>query len=307
MKTILILGGDGFLGRNLNLQLGDQYILHNASRRTGCDMMNYEDLEKTILNVHPHIIINAAAHVGSVSYVSKFSADVCHDNTLMYVNLFEAVKNTNPNIIIINPISNCSYPGVIDVQNEDLWWNGVVHKSVESYGNPKKIGYILSNCYHDQCGIKTINLIIPNAYGPNDYTDAERTHAMNGLIMRMIKSKRNNDTEFTVWGTGTPIREWIYMPDVARIMNLIIEYEMYDLPNPINLGQERGITIIDSVNQIKDILNYSVEINYDLSKQDGAPVKILGNKLFKQHFPYFKFTDYTEGITNTIQYYEKIL
>lgn len=307
MRKILILGGNGFLGKNLNFELQDDYTIINESRRTGCDMMNYEQLCQKIKTTDPDIIINAAAHVGSMPYVAKYAADVCHDNTLMYINLFQAVKEINPEIIIINPISNCSYPGIIDIQHEEMWWDGIIHKSVESYGNPKKIGYILSNCYRDQYGIQTINLIIPNAYGPNDYIDEQRTHAMNGLIMRMIKAKRNKDAEFVVWGSGTPIREWIYMPDVARLIHIIIKNEKYNLPNPINLGQETGITILDSVKKIKLALKYNVNVVCDTSKPDGAPIKILGNKQFKQQFPYFKFTNYTEGITNTIQYYENTL
>ena len=125
--------------------------------------------------------------------------------------------------------------------------------------------------------------------------------------MRMIKSQNNGDTEFLIWGTGTPIREWIYMGDVARIIKLILDNEKYDIPNIINIGQEHGIYIIESVNLIKSLLNYNVEIIYDTSKQDGAPIKILGNRLFSEFFGDFKFTDVSVGINNTIQYYSNKL
>jgi GDP-L-fucose synthase len=308
MKKILILGGYGFMGRNLNeVFKNSDYKIFNESRRTGCDITNYESLKDKLKEINPDIIIHAAAHVGSIAYVTKYPADVVYDNTLMYVNLFKAVNEVNKNIVIINPISNCSYPGIIDIQNEQNWWDGIIHDSVESYGNPKKIGYIISECYKKQHGIKTINLIMANAYGPFDYVDEQRTHAMNGIIMRMIKSMKNNDKEFTVWGTGTPIREWIYMPDMAKFIKNIIDEEIYELPNPINIGQEEGISIINSVNQIKDILNYNVEVIKDITKQDGAPIKVLGKSLFKKYFPNFEFTDYKTGITNTINYYKKLL
>jgi hypothetical protein len=155
----------------------------------------------------------------------------------------------------------------------------------------KKLGFILSECYKKQYGIKTVNLIISNSYGPGDYMDEERTHAMNGIIMRMIKAKNNNDPQFTLWGTGTPVREWIYMEDAAKIIKLIIDDEMYDnLPNPINLGQQHGVSIMDTVMTVKSALNYDVEIVCDTTKQDGAPVKVLGNQLFKKHFSSFTFT-----------------
>ena len=295
------------MGTNLNAVFKNDYLIFNESRRTSCDMMNLSVLKSVIIEKDPDIIIHAAAHVGSISYVTEHSAEVIRDNTQMYINLYRAVADINKNITIINPISNCSYPGIINVQDEDLWWDGSIHQSVESYGTPKKLGFIMSECYKNQYGIKTLNLIVPNAYGENDYTDEQRTHAMNGIIMRMIISKKNKDPKFVVWGTGSPIREWIYMPDVGRIFKEIIDNNRYGLPNPINLGQERGISIKDTVQLVKEMTRYKGEILYDISKQDGAPIKILGSKLFNTFFPDFKFTDYETGINNTIKYYKEKL
>lgn len=309
MKKILILGGYGFMGKNLNEVFeNSQYEIFNESRRTGCDMTDINQLVSTISKIQPDIIINAAAHVGSISYVTNYAGNVIRDNSLMYLNLYEAVNQVNSSIKIINPISNCSYPGIIDIQNEEEWWNGQIHASVESYGTPKKLGFIVSECYKKQYGIKTVNLIIPNSYGTNDYLDEERTHAMNGIIMRMIKAKNNGDSQFTIWGTGSPIREWIYMLDSARIIKQIIDENLFEsLPNPINLGQQHGVSIMETVLTVKEALNYDVEIVCDTTKQDGAPIKILGNKLFKQYFPNFNFTEYKEGIKETIKYYTKQL
>lgn len=309
MKKILILGGLGFLGKNLNkVFVNSKYVIHNESRSTGCDMLDLSVLIQKIQDIRPDIIINAAAHVGSVSYVSKYSGDVIRDNSLMYLNLYEAVRMVDTNIKIINPISNCSYPGIIDIQDEDNWWSGPIHPSVESYGTPKKLGFILSECYKNQYNIKTTNLIIPNSYGPEDYLDEERTHAMNGIIMRMIKSKNNNDNQFVIWGTGNPIREWIFMPDVAKIIKQIVDEDLFEkLPNPINLGQKYGVSIKDTVGMVKSFLDYNVKLVYDTTKLDGAPVKILDNKVFNQYFPFFSFTSYDDGILKTIKYYTKKL
>lgn len=308
MKKILVLGGHGFMGKNIqDVFEGSNYEMLYESRRTGFDLDDYSNTRVMLKQLEPDIIIYAAAHVGSIGYVSEFSADVVNDNSQMYLNLYKAVAEINPEIVIINPISNCSYPGIIDVQHEEMWWDGAIHQSVESYGTPKKLGFILSECYKKQHGIRTLNLIVPNAYGPNDYIDEQRTHAMNGIIMRMIKSMNNGDKDFSIWGTGSPIREWIYMPDMARIMKDIVDNERYDLPNPINIGQESGVSILESVNMAKTALGYDVELKFDTTKQDGAPIKILGKKLFSEHFPDFKFTDVSEGITNTINYYKKHL
>jgi len=307
-KKILVLGGHGFMGKNIqDVFKNSQHTLFYESRRTGFDLDNFSITCEKLNDIKPDIIIYAAAHVGSIGYVSKFSADIINDNAQMYLNLYKAVATVNPGIIIVNPISNCSYPGIIDIQDESKWWDGVIHESVESFGSTKKLGFTLSECYRKQHGIKTINLIISNAYGPNDYIDENRTHAMNGIIMRMIKSQNNNETDFLIWGTGSPIREWVYMPDVARLMKNIIDDEIYNLPNPINIGQESGVSILESVKTTKKLLNYEVELLFDTTKQDGAPVKILGRALFNQYFPDFKFTKISDGIENTIKYYKNII
>jgi GDP-L-fucose synthase len=308
MRKILIFGGHGFLGKNLNeIFNNNMYKTYYYSRIDGVDLRDEKSVKSILKKIKPDIIIQAAAHVGSINYVSNNPSEVIHDNSLMYLTLYKCVSEFDKNIIIINPISNCSYPGYIDIQNESEWWEGRIHESVESYGLPKKLGFVISESYRKQYGIKTINLIIPNAYGPNDYINEDRTHAMNGIIMRMIKSINNKHEEFVIWGSGTPIREWIYMPDVAKLIKHIIDNNMVDLPNPINVGQEFGISINDSVKIIKKILNFNGDIHNDLTKQDGAPIKILGKKTFDTYFPNFKFTNYENGIKNTITYYKKFL
>lgn len=308
MKRVAILGGFGFLGKNLNIALSDQALeVLNYSRTTGCDMRDLPVLVDHLQHIMPNIIVNAAANVGSITYVGDHAAEVVHDNTLMYLNLYRAVAQVDPKIKIINIISNCSYPGDIDIQQEDSWWSGAIHQSVESYGMPKKMGWMISRCYARQHGVRTVNLIVPNAYGPYDYADEQRTHAMNGIIMRMITAKKANHESFTVWGTGTPVREWIYMMDVARAIREIIQHDMMDLPDPINIAQRHGISINQSVDIIRRLLKYPVEVQHDTTKPDGAPVKILDDRLFRQHFPDFEFTDHEWGIRQTINYYETLL
>jgi GDP-L-fucose synthase len=265
-KIILILGGHGFLGKNLNnIFQGSSFEIHNESRRTGCDILDLQVLKKKISSLKPYCLINAAAHVGSIAYVTKNAANVCHDNAQMYLNIFKAINEAHPEAILINPISNCSYPGIIDVQHEELWWQGAVHDSVESYGNPKKLGFILSECYRKQYGIRTVNLIMSNAYGPLDYADVQRTHAMNGIVIRMIQVIRNGDKEFVVWGTGTPVREWIYMEDAARVIREVLEKEIFDLPQPLNIGQEHGVSINESVGFVRSMLKSDIKITNDLT------------------------------------------
>lgn len=308
MINVLILGGYGFMGQNLQkvFKNDKQYNIVIGSRRNGVDMTNRQKLLDYLKDTKPDIIINAAADVGSVHYVNSHPADVVEQNSIMLLNLYSAINEINRDIIIINPIANCTYPSEVSKQIENEWWNGRPHDTVESYATTRKLGFIISECYNRQYNIKTINLIMPNAYGPLDHRNPEKTHAMNGLVLRMLEAKETQQSEFVIWGSGKPIREWIYMEDMAKIIKLVIDKKIFDLPNPINVAQNYGVTILDSAKLIREILDYDVMFVNDTSKKDGDPIKIMDDALFRKYFPDFKFTSYIEGIKNTINYYKKI-
>jgi GDP-L-fucose synthase len=303
MKKIVLIGGFGFLGKNLQNVLKD-YEVHTISRRNGYDLMEKNKIKDFLVKTNPDYVINCSAYVGSLEYVNAHTADVISYNIMLGINLWDILKDIEYKGIVINPISNCTYPGKADTQKEDEWWDGMVHPSIISYGTAKKTIYMINKCYEKQYGIKTINIIMPNSYGEYDYDDENKVHALNGIIIRMLKMVKTNNNEFTVWGSGTPIREWGYMPDTANFIKYIIDNEIKELPNPINMGRGEGHTINEIAEIIKSEINENIQIVNDLSKIDGDPIKILDGTLFKEHFPNFKFTDIREGIKNTINYYK---
>jgi len=315
MSKILITGGDGFLGTHLtkllDLYTSNEYSIF--SRKFGYDLTKILNLVEVLKEYKPDIIIHCAADVGSLNYVHDNAGDIINNNITMYLNLYKGIVESGTNPVVINIISNCSYPGASDIQNEGQWWDGPIHDSVISYGGAKKTGFLISECYKIQYGINTINLILPNAYGPFDYLNEERTHAMNGIILRMIKAQRRGDKQFSVWGTGSPIREWIYMEDAARIILHIINQLKdnkgnYILPpNPLNIGKQEGISIRETAELVKKFLNADIEIVYDTTKRDGALIKVLGNTNFKKWLPSFEFTTYNEGLYKTIEWYKKMI
>jgi len=307
MKTVLVFGGTGFLGRNLvpMLKATTKYNILSVGKMGDFNMLDLDVLLSSLSTVCPDIIINLAAHVGSVHYVMDNEATIIDDNSRMYLNLYRAISETCPNAQVINALANCSYPGEIDFYTEKSWWKGRLHPSVQSFGTSKLLLWMLGECYRSQYDIKSVSVIFPNAYGINDGTDVTRMHAMNAIIARMIKAKRNRDKTFTIWGTGSPVREWIYMPDAARILMGCIDREFED--SYFNAAQKQGISITDTTNLIAKEMSYDVELKYDTSKPDGAPVKIMDDELFRKYFPGFQFMPYETGIKNTIKYFETIL
>ena len=304
---IIVLGGHGFVGKNLvEFLKGSVHSIIPLSRRNGLDLIDYTSTKEHLKDINPDTIINCAAHVGSLHYVTKYAGDVIHDNVQMALNLYKAVKEVCPEARIINPLSNCSYPGNSDVQIESEWWNGEVHDSVFSYGNGKRMIYVISRNYNKQYNIKTVNFLVPNTFGPGDYTDPNKTHALNGMIIRMINAKRQGDKEFEIWGTGKPVREWAYIQDVADLLvkGLTIEE---DLIYPVNIAQKKGYSIKESGELIKEAVGYKGELNFNTKYQDGDPVKILDDKRFRFIFPDYEFFNHKKGIENTVEYYESAL
>ena len=306
MKT-LVLGGFGFIGSHVINKLLDQdYEALPASRKNGVNLFDYNNIKDYLNNTKPDSIINCAANVGSVNYVSDYSADVIYSNVQMLINLYKAVSESCPHAKIINPLSNCSYPGESDIQSEDEWLSGEVHNSVYSYGNSKRILYLIAKCYQTQYGIESKNILIPNTFGPGDSLDPNKTHALNGMIVRMINAMKQKDKTFEIWGTGKPVREWAYVDDVVNILIECLSFDK-ELLYPVNLAQNKAYSISESAHLIQKILKYEGTLFFNSDYQDGAPVKVLDDTLFKKLFPKFKFFDHYKGLQKTINYYENLL
>jgi GDP-L-fucose synthase len=306
MKKILVLGGTGFLGQHVVKILQEkEYDVHSISRREGTDITKIDEFKAKLAEIMPDAIINCAAHVGSVHYATRFAGDVIHDNMLIVLNIYDAVKEICPLAKIINPISNCSYPGEANTHYEPDWEMGPVHDSVLAYASVRRMIYAFAESYRKQYQIKSVNWLIANAYGPGDYTDPNKVHAMNGIIIRLIKAQKNNEKTFEIWGTGKPIREWVYIEDVAKILveSLGIDERVY----PLNFAQNKAYSIAEIADIAAKALQYDVEFNFNTKYADGAPFKILDDRQFRKEYPDFEFTPIEAGIKNTIEYYKNIL
>ncbi|MBI4333121.1 MAG: NAD-dependent epimerase/dehydratase family protein [Chloroflexi bacterium] len=301
---IIVLGGHGFVGQSVMEELQNKRCSPIAlSRRDGFDLLNYEAARARLVELCPDVIINCAAHSGSLHYVTEFAADVVHDNMQMILNTYKLVSEVCPRARVINPMSNCSYPGAATIHKESEWWDGPVHDSVLAYGNTKRLLYVVSRCYQMQRGISSINFLVPNCYGPGDHTDPNKTHALDGMIIRMLQSKREGQREFEIWGTGLPMREWIYVKDLAQMLCDAVSLTE-DLVYPINIAQNKAHSIRETAEMIASLIGYNGKLVFNTKYPDGAPVKILDDRLFRERFPEFQFTDIAQGLRETVKYYQ---
>ena len=305
---IVLFGASGFAGRNVADMLRTQGVeFVGASRSTGLDLRDASVTAAFLREQQPTHIINCAAHVGSLNYVTEKAATVVADNSRMVLGMYEAVAQECPQALVINPIANCAYPATADIFREDEWWDGHLHRSVLSYGTSRRLLWAAAECFELQFGVKSIHLLTPNMYGPYDSTDPNKAHALNALISKFVKAEHTGQAELPIWGTGVAIREWLYAPDFARLVWEVLQNpDRPGLEQPTNLAQNDGLSVKELVGIIQDKFDYKGQLTWDTSKPDGAPKKVMDDHKFRQVFPEFQFTDFEAGIAETVKYYDSV-
>ena len=298
------------MGRNVVEELHHAAYVQGLSKTSGFDLVSLDGVDsRADVIKNADFIVNCAANVGSLNYVTDKAAEVIDTNTRIILNLYQMVKKLSAKAVIINPIANCGFPGLLPIYKEADFWNGELHHSVLAYGMTRRFLVSVSKCYELQYGITSINYYVPNMYGEYDSKDPNKAHAFNALVGRFVLAAYHGQKEVGVWGTGKPIREWLYARDFARIVlqTAIRVREGERFLDTINIGQNRGISILELIDIIKPLAGYRGTIVTDTSKQDGAPIKIMDDAQFRKRFPDFRFTEFPEGVKKTVEYYKKIL
>jgi len=301
-NKIFVAGGTGFLGQRMIERLKKEKAnFVTASLDDGVDFRDKKQIESFFEREKPEIVINCAAFVGGIKFGMEHEGEIFYNNLLMSTNLIECARKYKIKRFI-NPISNCSYPDVLQKDfKEEEWWDGPLHTSVMVYGFARKATWVQSLAYHNQYGMDFVNFLVPNMYGPGDHFNEVRSHALGALIMKIVKAKKEKSPEVIVWGTGKPVREWLYIDDCVEIFMRALEIEPF--VKPINIGQGKGISIKDLAEMIKEVVGYEGKLVFDTSKPDGAPYKIMNVDKMKTMFDWVPPTGLKEGIKKTIEWY----
>lgn len=298
---ILVTGSTGFLGkrvcRKLDL-LKKEYV--KTSLSLGTDLRDKEQTFQLFEKVKPDYVLHCASYVGGIQFGLKHTGEMYYNGLLMQVNLLEACRQYYVKRLV-NPISNCAYPGKATLFKEEEFWDGPLHDSVLVYGMVRKMSYIGALAYQKQYGLDVINLILSNMYGPEDHFEAERSHALGALIMKFVDAKENNKPEVIVWGTGKPVREWLHVDDGATAMIKAMDIMPYI--DPINIGIAKGISIKDMAELIKQIVGYKGKLVFDPTKLDGAPYKTVDGTLGEKLLGWKPSIEFEQGVRETIQWY----
>jgi GDP-L-fucose synthase len=303
-KKIFVPGGNGFLGSRIVKKLKEKNIdFCSLSLRDGIDFRDFHQTKKLLEKDKFDAVINCAAFVGGIQFGYEKPGEIFYNNVLMSTGLIEASRLTNVKRFV-NPISNCSYPEHLTRDfKEEEWWNGPLHESVLVYGFVRKASWVQSWAYNKQYGFEAINFILPNMYGPGDHFEETRSHALGALIMKFVEAERKKQPQVVVWGSGKPIREWLYVDDAVDV--LLKALEMKFTVEPINVGVGQGISILELTELIKEITGYKGEVILDTSKPDGAPYKTMNNNRLQEVFHWVPPTGLREGIIKTVQWYKE--
>lgn len=277
---ILVFGSNGLVGSSLVRQLkknSENEIF--ASNRKDTDLFQIDQTKKVIEMFKPEIVVNCAAMVGGIVANNSYRSQFLINNLKININIFESLIDL-PETNIINLGSSCIYP--LNAPNpikESYLMEGKLEPTNSPYAMAKLTAIELGDSLEKQYGHKVLNLMPTNLYGPNDNFSKDGSHVIPGLISRMHESKIKNKNQFHVWGTGTPLREFLFVEDLADaiifLMNNKITSGIY------NVGSSEETSISALTNLIKKYIGYEGEILFDHSKPDGNPRKLLdSSKLF---------------------------
>ena len=303
-KKLLILGSKGFLGKNV-LKLVEEKNEYNLLQLRG-----KEDLDLTKDNLFSEYlsknqvdyVINCSAFVGGIAYGYDYPAELLSKNTMMASNIYEACYKNNIELLV-NPISNCAYPKNQTLYEEENFWDGAPHESVFEYGFAKKFFVALGNAYYKEYKFSSANVVLSNMFGPHDHFDEKKSHALGALVKKIYEAKVNQIDTVEIWGTGSPIREWLYVEDGADA--LIKSLNLKDGSYFFNIGVNKGMSIENLATLIAKTIGWEGKFIFDKSKPDGAIEKRVLGKFGEQYLNWTPGTRIEEGIKSTIEWYKK--
>lgn len=298
---IYVAGHRGLVGGAVLSRLESQGF-HNLVTQSSAelDLRNQAKVEEFFKREKPEYVILAAAKVGGILANSTYPADFLYDNLLIATNVIHASYRHGVKKLL-NLGSSCIYPRLAPQPlKEEYLLTGPLEETNRAYAVAKIAAIELCDSYRKQHGCDFVSAMPTNLYGPGDNFDLQTSHVLPGLLRKMHEAKVRRESSVTVWGTGSPRREFLYVDDLADACLFILENVSES--GPINVGLGEDISIRELAELIKDIVGYEGGLEFDTSKPDGTPRKLM-DVSWLQGLGWRASTGLREGIQRTYDWY----
>jgi GDP-L-fucose synthase len=291
MKKLLVTGGNGLVGSSIHadIKIGSEFDLRKSD-------ISDEVFKKN----NPTHVIHCAGKVGGLGSNMNHKGQFFYDNIMINTNVIESAKKYNVEKLVAF-LSTCIFPDNVEYPlTESKIHLGVPHNSNDAYAYAKRMADIQIRAYREQYGLNYVSVIPTNIYGPNDNFSLEHGHVVPMLIHKLYLAQKNN-TDFIVWGSGKPLREFIYSKDVAKLSQWALDN--YNEVEPIIFTNSSEINIMDLVDLLISEFNFKGKVIFDTTKPDGQFRKPSDNSKLKSYLPDFKFTPIEEGIKESVKWF----
>lgn len=306
-KVILVTGGSGLIGKAMeNLVTkekpeNEKWVFVNSKEANLC---KYDETKQLFTKYKPTHVIHLAAMVGGLFHNMSHNLDFLLNNLYINDNVLKVsfefgVKK------IVSCLSTCIFPDKTTYPiDETMVHNGPPHPSNFGYSYAKRLVDVANHAYHEQHGCMYTSVIPCNVYGPHDNFSKESSHVIPGLMRKLHDIIKKGDNKFTVMGTGTPLRQFIYSLDLAKLFIWVLRH--YDQVDPLILSvdEEAEVSIKTVAEELVKAYDFKGEIVFDTTKADGQYKKTASNAKLRKLLPDFKFTPFNVGIKETVDWYK---
>jgi GDP-L-fucose synthase len=308
MTNILITGASGFVGQALVQELknnGSSINNLHTFRSSEYDLRDANAVSQLFSDKPCDTVIHLAATVGGIGANMRHPGKFFYDNMIMGCNLIEQARRSGTKkVVLLGTI--CAYPKFTPVpfKEEDLW-QGYPEETNAPYGIAKKALMVQLAAYKQEYGLNGITLLPVNLYGPRDNFDLESSHVIPAMIRKFHQAKINRDPVVTLWGDGSPSREFLYVDDAARAIRLAME--LYDDAEPVNLGSGKEINMRLLADMVKNVVGYEGSIIWDSTKPNGQPRRCLDVNRARERFGFTSNITLPMGLELTYKWFKAML
>ncbi|MEM3499881.1 MAG: GDP-L-fucose synthase [Candidatus Bilamarchaeaceae archaeon] len=298
---ILVTGGTGFIGSNLVPKLINKGYEVIALSSKDYNLLEQNEIRKLFKDISPDVVYHLAAKVGGILANKTYPADFIYTNLAINTYFLEEARKAGVKRLIYT-FCGCSYPK--DAPNpikEEYLFRGLPDENAMFYSLAKATNYLQIVAYRKQYKLDWVAAIPGNAYGPYDNFSETGSHVIPGLIRRFHFAKERGDKEVIVWGSGKPVRDFIYVDDVADA--LVIMLDNYHSEMPINISTGNGVAIKELVEIVKEVVGFEGKITWDPTKPDGHPVKIFDVTRMNTELSFQPKTNLKDGVRKTYNWF----